>query len=48
MTDSASETKATINKVFESFIAAVSEAVDVRRKKLLDEVQQVRLLKMYQ
>lgn len=41
VTDSASETKATINKVFESFIAAVSEAVDTRRKKLLDEVQQV-------
>ncbi|XP_042883473.1 cytokine receptor-like factor 3 [Penaeus japonicus] len=41
VTDSASDTKATINAVFEEFIAAVNETVNDRRQKLLGEVQQM-------
>ncbi|XP_045600126.1 cytokine receptor-like factor 3 [Procambarus clarkii] len=41
VTNSASETKATINAVFDSFIAAVNESVNLRRRKLLDEVKEV-------
>ncbi|XP_042230897.1 cytokine receptor-like factor 3, partial [Homarus americanus] len=41
VTNSSSDTKATINTVFDSFIAAVNESVNKRRQNLLDEVQEV-------
>lgn len=41
VTDSACNTKATINAVFEDFLAAVTDTVNERCKKLIEEVEKV-------
>ncbi|XP_066961686.1 cytokine receptor-like factor 3 [Macrobrachium rosenbergii] len=41
VTDSASNTKTTINTVFENFLAAVTDTVNERCKKLIEEVEKV-------
>ncbi|KAK4321851.1 hypothetical protein Pmani_007371 [Petrolisthes manimaculis] len=41
VTNSASETKQAVNKVFDTFLSTLTETVNVRRQQLLEEVEQV-------